>query len=183
MASTKVVKANGATASPLENMVGKALTEINVPEIASEIAALHILAVKEVEVSSTKKALVVFVPYRQHKKYQKVQARLVVELEKKFPGCHFVFIAQRNVISPEIARFTGQARPRSRTLTTVQNAILDDLVFPATIVGKRIRVRQDQTQLLKVFLDPKCAKEAEDKLKTFAAVYSKLTRKAVEFHL
>lgn len=41
----------------------------------------------------------------------------------------------------------------SRTLTWVYDAILDDLVFPAEIVGKRIRVKLDGKQILKVHLD------------------------------
>lgn len=41
----------------------------------------------------------------------------------------------------------------SRTLTWVYDAILDDLVFPAEIVGKRIRVKLDGKQMMKVHLD------------------------------
>ena len=41
----------------------------------------------------------------------------------------------------------------SRTLTAVHDAILDDLVFPAEIVGKRTRVKLDGTKLIKVHLD------------------------------
>jgi small subunit ribosomal protein S7e len=41
----------------------------------------------------------------------------------------------------------------SRTLTSVYDAILEDLVFPAEIVGKRIRVKLDGAQLIKVHLD------------------------------
>lgn len=41
----------------------------------------------------------------------------------------------------------------SRTLTWVYDAILDDLVFPAEIVGKRIRVKTDGKQIMKVHLD------------------------------
>uniref|UniRef100_A0A1B0B1K9 40S ribosomal protein S7 n=1 Tax=Glossina palpalis gambiensis TaxID=67801 RepID=A0A1B0B1K9_9MUSC len=46
-----------------------------------------------------------------------------------------------------------QKRPRSRTLTAVYDAILEDLVFSAEIVGKRICVKLDSSQLIKVHLD------------------------------
>lgn len=41
----------------------------------------------------------------------------------------------------------------SRTLTSVYDAILEDLVYPAEIVGKRIRVKLDGKQIIKVHLD------------------------------
>ena len=41
----------------------------------------------------------------------------------------------------------------SRTLTAVHDAILEDLVFPSEIVGKRIRVKLDGSRLIKVHLD------------------------------
>ncbi len=41
----------------------------------------------------------------------------------------------------------------SRTLTAVHDCILDDLCFPAEIVGKRIRVKLDGSRLIKVHLD------------------------------
>lgn len=78
------------------------------------------------------------------------------ELEKKFSGKHVVFIAERKIL-PKPQRNTRnplkQKRPRSRTLTAVFDAILEDLVFPAEIVGKRIRVKLDGSQLIKVHLD------------------------------
>jgi small subunit ribosomal protein S7e len=35
----------------------------------------------------------------------------------------------------------------------VYDAILEDLVFPAEIVGKRIRIKLDGSQIIKVHLD------------------------------
>ena len=63
----------------------------------------------------------------------------------------------------------------------MQNAILEDIVYPHQIVGKRIRVRQDSSKLLKVYLDPKEVKDVDYKLKTFNNVYKALTNNQVEF--
>ena len=43
-------------------------------------------------------------------------------------------------------------RSSSRTLTAVHDAILQDLVYPAEIVGKRIRVKLDGSRLIKVYV-------------------------------
>jgi len=143
---------------------------------------LFILSAKEVELPGSKKAIVIFVPHRLHKRFQKLQSRLIRELEKKFSGKHVQIVAQRTILSGSFRRKNpGQIRPRSRTLTSVHNSILEDLVFPTAIVGKRIRFRADGSRLLKVFLDPKDVKEVDYKLKTFSTVYKKLTNKNVEF--
>ena len=42
----------------------------------------------------------------------------------------------------------------SRTLTAVHDSILEDLVYPAEIVGRRTRVRLDCTRLIKVYAPP-----------------------------
>lgn len=90
------------------------------------------------------------------KQFQKIQTRLVRELEKKFSGKHVVFVGERKIL-PKPTRKTRtknkQKRPRSRTLTSVYDAILEDLVFPAEIVGKRIRIKLDGKQQIKVHLD------------------------------
>jgi len=46
-------------------------------------------------------------------------------------------------------------RPRSHTLTSVFDNILDDLCSPAVIIGKRFRCRVDGSKLFKIHLDEK----------------------------
>ncbi|KAG9119018.1 40S ribosomal protein [Ceratobasidium sp. 392] len=74
-----------------------------------------------------------------------------------------------------------QKRPRSRTLTSVHDKILEDLVFPTEIVGKRTRVAVDGSKQLKVFLDAKDQNLLEYKLDSFSSIYRRLTGKDVVF--
>eukprot|EP00461_Guttulinopsis_vulgaris_P002210 UN02211 len=178
---SKIVKAKGQPITALEQSVAKAISEIQLPEVAEEVKTLNICSVKEVQVSENKKAYVIFIQFRQQKRVQKIQKRLIVEIEKKFPNTHVLIVAQRTVMSENMARWTNQKRAHSRTLTAVHNAILDDIVAPSTIVGKRIRFKTDGSQLLKVFVDKKDSKDVEEKLATFAKVYQKLTARNVVF--
>jgi len=184
-AQRKLMKGKDESPSELEELVAKALAELegSSKEMAVELRDLFFLSAKQIDIPSTgKSSVIIFVPYRLHKRFQKFQSRLIRELEKKLLGKHVIILAQRTIMSKQYNRqHPGQVRPRSRTLTAVHTAILDDLVYPTQIVGKRTRFRLDGTRLLKVYLDPKDVKEIEYKLKTFATVYKKLTNKNVEF--
>jgi len=141
-------------------------------------------------VTTNKKAIIITVPYRLLPKYHKrlltnacLQTRLVRELEKKFSGRIVVIIAQRRILRKPLKkeRLGKQMRPRSRTLTAVHDAILEDMVYPTQIVGKRLRVQTDGTKVLKVLLDPNAATQLEYKLDSFTTVYKKLTNKEAIF--
>merc|ERR1712113_343317 len=106
----------------------------------------------------------------------------VRELEKKFAGklrlhCPAQDLGQAH----KDANKLKQKRPRSRTLVAVHNAVLDDMVYPAEIVGKRTRIRLDGSRLFKVHLDKIQQTSIEHKTETFASVYKKLTGKEVTF--
>ena len=129
-----------------------------------------------------RKAIVIFVPPPQLKAYHKVQNRVVRELEKKFSDRHVLIVAQRKILpKPTRTSRAKQLRPRTRTLTTVHEKLLEDLVFPTEITGKRTRVKVDGAKLMKCFLDSKDKNVLEYKLDTFASVYKKLTGKDVAF--
>ena len=110
--------------------------------------------------------------------------RLTRELEKKFSDHHVVFVGQRRILpKPGSHSRAKQPRPRSRTLTWVQDAILDDLVFPTEITGKRTRIATDGSKQVRASLDSKDATSLEYKLDTFSSVYRKLTGKDVVFSI
>lgn len=185
MASRKIVKAGGATPDEFEILVAQELLnlEANATEIKADLHDLYIVAAKEIEMDAGRKAIIIFVPFKQLKDFHKIQPRMVRELEKKFSGRHVIIVGQRTILSKSVNRSAIQKGPRgrTRTLTAVQDAILEDIVYPTEVVGKRIRYKLDGSKTLKVYLDPKDQVNVETKLDTFSKVYSTLTNKEIVF--
>ena len=145
-ARTKIVKERAdQEPTELEDDVAKALFELQEQAEAEMKVYLRDLAfesAKEVEVTTNKKAVIIQVPYRLLPKYHKrlltnacLQTRLVRELEKKFSGRIVVIIGKRRILRQPLKkeRLQKQKRPRSRTLTAVHDAILEDLVYPTQV--------------------------------------------------
>ena len=184
--ASKLKLKNKRAADEIENKVAKELYNLQEGKgaISADVAKLQITAAKTVAVPDGKPAIVLFIPFVKQKTCQRIQATLVRELEKKFNGQHVVIIADRTILGKNFSRSKKSQsgpRPRSRTLLHVQEKMLDDLVYPTEIVGKRISCMQDGKKVMKVYLDPKEQVSIETKLDTFAAVYKFLTNKEVEF--
>mmetsp|Transcript_29404 Transcript_29404/g.87273 ORF Transcript_29404/g.87273 Transcript_29404/m.87273 type:complete len:192 (+) Transcript_29404:68-643(+) len=184
-ARKKIVKEKGQAPTELEDEVAKALFDIEVSpssDIKSELRDIYICGAKELEVKQ-RVALIVNFPFRCWKTVQKIQGRLIRELEKKFNRKQVVFVANRTILDKNFRRKGLKVRPRTRTLTNVHESIMEDLVGPTEIIGKRTRISVDGSKMLKVMLDPrdKDKENVESKLATYAAVYKKLTTKDAVF--
>ncbi|XP_077283428.1 ribosomal protein S7 [Arctopsyche grandis] len=182
--SSKIIKAGGVEPTPFETSISQALVELeNNSELKTHLRELYITRVKEIDFGN-KKSIIIYVPMPKLKAFQKVQMRLVRELEKKFSGKHVVFVGDRKILSKPTRKARNgykQKRPHSRTLTSVYDSILEDLVFPAEIVGKRVRIRLDGSRFIKVHLDKIQQTTIEHKVDTFQSVYKKLTGREVNF--
>ncbi|KAK1927761.1 ribosomal protein S7e [Papiliotrema laurentii] len=185
----KILRTANAPQTPpseIEQQIAQALLDLeqNVPDLKSELRQLQISEAREIDVKGGKKAVVIFVPVPMAKAFHKVQQRLTRELEKKLSDKFVVFLSQRRVLPKpkrNSAAASSQKRPRSRTLTAVHEKILEDLVWPSEITGKRTRVAADGSKLIRVYLDPKEQNLLEYKLDTFSSVYRALAGKDVHF--
>lgn len=149
-------------------------------DMKKELHDLQISRVKKFDFGG-KSSYVIYVPFVLHGKFKKIQARLTRELEKKLSGSPVMFIAERQILSNNYTRSTGKPRPRSRTLSSVHNETLADITYPAPIVGRRIRFKQDGTRVHKIFLDGPETGSVDYKLEALERVYTALTNKVVKF--
>ncbi|CAK71976.1 unnamed protein product (macronuclear) [Paramecium tetraurelia] len=122
----------------------------------------------------------VFIPHPCLSIYNKVSSKLLPELEKRLKATILV-VAKRTIESKWVKSHRSQTRPNSRTLTSVYDGLLDDLVAPSTILGRRTRVRVDGTKFYRIFLDEQDKNEVEPRLDAIKAVYKLLTTRELEF--
>jgi len=81
----KIKKAKGGVPDDFEATVAQALVDLETSsDLKADLSQLHIVKASEMDLTGGRKAVVIFVPFKQLKDYHKVQARLIRELEKKF---------------------------------------------------------------------------------------------------
>merc|ERR1712154_416501 len=81
--------------SKLEEKICQLLVDLEASskDLKPHLRDLGIVSARKIQVNQNKRAIVIFVPKLQHQRWQKLQDRLVRELEKKFSDEDVIFIA------------------------------------------------------------------------------------------
>lgn len=174
-----------ASSSDFEKLVSAAFQELQTQhtELREDLKQVFIASAVQFQATfreQTRRAVLITLHFKSRAAERKIHQTLVQELEKKFK-VPVVIVFQRTIL-PKYLKMKGQQRrPRSRTLTAVHDALLEDVLFPFDILGRRTRVKVNGSKLFKVLLDPKDREVLQDKAETLAAVYRTLTNKEVVF--
>lgn len=123
-------------------------------------------------------SIVVYLPYIFIRDNKALIPKIVNEIQKR-RNQHAFVISKRTMVNKN-ADFK-QIIPRNRTLTSVYDSILEDLITPAMIVGKRTRYRLNGSQLVKIFLNEDSRAFLESKTQLVAQLYFALTNRKVVF--
>lgn len=179
-AITKLRKWGGVEPTEVEVSVAQNLHALETSDANDKsLVGLYVVKAKEIEVPEIgSSVVVVFVPRKQLKSWQRVYNRVCPDLEKKLSKQVF-FIADRKIMKKPSSEKIK--RPRVRTLSAVHEAALEDICYPDDIVGKRTRVAINGKRLIKVFLTPKDKDTTVTRLASLRAVYKKLTGKEASF--
>ncbi|EME30867.1 40S ribosomal protein S7-1 [Galdieria sulphuraria] len=179
----KIHREQGKHPDALETSLAQALVDLSNGSSDPDLQDLVFVGAKEFQGTGENKVIVVQIPLRVIHHYRKVHTKLVRELEKKFSGKVIVFVARRKILPKEKKgrQALARKRPISKTLTAVHEKILEDILHPVEIVGKRIRFRQDGSRVAIVLLDPREQHNVEHKLDALKLAYKKLTGKDAIF--
>ena len=181
-ARSKILKQTGKTET--EEEIAKIIYDLEMKD-NPDLHHLYITDAEHIEFTDRAgrpaKALLIKIPYRSMPYLNQARATVMSALEKKFRGSTVILTANRRILSKHQKARKGQDRPRTRTLTSVHDAWLEEVVAPAHIAAKHTRLTAAGQRVIKVFLDPLDRDEIEDKLDAIAETYRRLTHKRIVF--
>lgn len=141
---------------------------------------IEINKVAEIPMGKEKPAILIFFSHKSHKVLlTPLYKKIVAELEKKLKTV-VLLVASRNIQSRWIKKNRTQKRPFSRTLTSVQEALLTELLLPGNIISDRTRVRLDGSSIRKLVLDKTEQHFLEERTQAIINAYKKLSTRDIE---
>lgn len=138
---------------------------------------------REIKIGSKDKATLIEMTENREGALKSYFSELVKKYENSYEH-HVVIIPKRRITNGNVyRRYIGKNTPRHNTLTAVYENVLEDLVYPAVIVGKRVRYPQGKSGQYKVHIDSFDKDHIEYKTGVISAAYKVLTNRdlTIEF--
>ena len=112
--------------------------------------------------------------------FKKVHALLTKKFEEHLSDNVILIPKRKRVNGKEYRTYVSKKVPRDKTLTAVFDGYLDDILYPATIVGKRVRDPVGKTRIYKVIVDPLDKELVESRIPAITACYKAITNRKLE---
>ena len=171
--------------SEIEKNIINALEKIkdSEKEHKAELEPLKIEHANEIKMSDDKKCYLIQISTQNLPGFKKVHSLLTQKLEEHLSNAVMIIPARKRVNGKEYRTYVSKKVPRDRTLSAVFDSYLDDILYPATIIGKRIRYPKGKCRQFKVLVDPTDKDSIEYKIPSITACYKALTNRplVVEF--
>ena len=167
--SKKESQKKGAV-SEIQKNVSNALEKIkdSEKEHKAELDPLKIEHANEVQMNENQKCYLIQVSTPNLAGFKKVHSLLTKKLEEHLSSNVMIIPARKRVNGKEYRTYVSKKVPRDKTLTAVFDGYLDDILYPATIVGKRVRYPVGKTRIYKVIVDPLDKESVEESASIFA---------------
>jgi len=150
-------------------------------EHKAELEPLKIEHANEIKMSDDKKCYLIQISTQNLPGFKKVHSLLTQKLEEHLSNAVMIIPARKRVNGKEYRTYVSKKVPRDRTLSAVFDSYLDDILYPATIIGKRIRYPVGKTtRTYKVIVDSLDKESISDRLDAMKACYKALTNRKLD---
>ena len=149
-------------------------------EHKAELESIKIEHTNEIKMNDNEKCYLIQISTQNLAGFKKIHSLLTQKFEEHLSE-HVVLIPKRKRVNgKEYRAYISKKVPRDKTLTAVFDGYLDDILYPATIVGKRVRYPVGKTRIYKVIVDPLDKEVIESKIPALIACYKGITNRILE---
>ena len=149
-------------------------------EHKAELETIKIEHANEVQINDDHKCYLIQISTQNLSGFKKVHSLLTKKFEDHLSENVILIPKRKRVNGKEYRTYISKKVPRDKTLTAVFDGYLDDILFPATIVGKRIRYPVGKTRTYKVIVDPLDKETVEYKIPAITSCYKAITNRNLE---
>ena len=146
----------------------------------AELDTIKIEYANEVSMNDDQKCYLIQISTQNLAGFKKVHSLLTKKFEQHLSDTVILIPKRKRVNGKEYRTFISKKVPRDKTLTAVFDGYLDDILFPAIIVGKRVRYSVGKTRTYKVLVDPLDKEMIEYKIPAITACYKAITNRKLE---